>query len=124
LVERDNIPDQGSILIGAKGVMLIPHVAKPELYPDATFKDFQYPALPPINHWTSFAEACRGNGKTSANFDYSGPLTEAVLLGGVATRFPKTTLIWNAAKLRFENEKNANQYLRRKYRKGWKVTGL
>ena len=35
-----------------------------------------------------FVEACRGNGKTSAPFDYSGPLTESVLLGCLATRFP------------------------------------
>ena len=71
-----------------------------------------------------FADACRGNGKTSAGFDYSGPLTEAVLLGGVATRFPKTTLQWNAAKVQFDNETQANQYLRRVYRKGWEVKGL
>jgi hypothetical protein len=39
-------------------------------------------------------------------------------------RFPKTKLDWNGAKLQFDNEKAANQYLRRKYRKGWEVAGL
>lgn len=124
LVEREHIPDQGSILIGTKGVMLIPHVAKPELYPDSTFKDFTYPKLEPVDHYRSFAEACTGKGKTSANFDYSGPLTEAVLLGGVATRFPNTTLEWDAARLRFRNLAAANAFLRRTYRKGWEVKGL
>ena len=38
-----------------------------------------------------------GNGKTTTSFDYSGPLTEAVLLGPLSTRFPKTTLEWNSA---------------------------
>jgi hypothetical protein len=123
LVERDRIPDQGSILVGTKGVMLIPHIAKPELYPDATFKDFQYPRLEPVDHYRSFAEACIGQGKTSANFDYSGPLTEAVLLGGVATRFPNATLKWNAAQLKFDLTA-ANQYVRRTYRKGWEIKGL
>jgi hypothetical protein len=62
-------------------------------------------------------------GQTSTTPAYAGPLTESVLLGSVATRFPKTTLEWNAKKLTF-NVKEANQFVRRKYRKGWEVKGL
>ncbi|MFZ2639929.1 MAG: gfo/Idh/MocA family oxidoreductase, partial [Verrucomicrobiia bacterium] len=76
------------------------------------------------HHWTEWAEACTGKGKPSANFDYAGPLTEAVLLGSVAVRFPQTTLEWNAAKLKFTNVTEANQFIRRQYRKGWEVKGL
>ena len=65
-----------------------------------------------------------GNGRTAANFDYAGPLTETVLLGSLATRFSKTTLQWDAKKLRFTNVSEANQYVRRRYRKGWEVKGL
>jgi hypothetical protein len=61
--------------------------------------------------------------KPSASFDYSGPLTEAVLLGSVAVRFPRTTLQWNAAKLAFENVPEANQHVRRTYRRGWEFPG-
>jgi hypothetical protein len=50
-------------------------------------------------------------------------LTEAVLLGGVASRFPKTTLKWNAGKLEFDL-REANQFIRRDYRSGWNVKGL
>ncbi len=123
LLEGDKLPEQGSIFIGTKGVLLLPHVAKPQLYPDAQFKNHALPTLPSQNHWTQFAEACRGNGKTSAHFDYAGPLTETVLLGGVATRFPHTTLAWNAAEVKFDLSE-ANQLLRRNYRKGWEVAGL
>jgi len=77
-----------------------------------------------VDHWGQFVDACLGNGKTSANFDYAGPLTEAVLLGSVATRFPKTTLNWNAARLKFTNVTEANTYVRKKYRPGWEVKGL
>ena len=63
-------------------------------------------------------------GKPSAGFDYSGPMTESVLLGSVAVRLPQTTLQWNSAKLQFDNEKSANQYLRRSYRKEFQVAGL
>ena len=64
------------------------------------------------------------NGIAGANFDFSGPLAETVLLANVANRFPGERLEWNAEKLRFTNNRRANKYLRRKYRKGWKVRGL
>jgi hypothetical protein len=92
--------------------------------PKADFAEFKMPEVQGTNHWHQFVEAIRGNGKTAANFDYAGPLTEAVLLGSVATRFPKTTLEWKASALKFTNEKEANQFVRRKYRKGWDVAGL
>ncbi|MEI6465278.1 MAG: Gfo/Idh/MocA family oxidoreductase [Verrucomicrobiota bacterium] len=119
--EADN---QGSIIIGTQGVLHIPHVAAPKLFPIAKFKDYKLPECEQGHHWTEWAEACMKGGKPGANFDYSGPLTEAVLLGSVAVRFPKTKLEWNGAKLQFENERGANQFLRRTYRKGWEVAGL
>lgn len=124
LLEGDRLPDQGSIFVGTKGVMLLPHISRPVLYPDATYKDFKLPTEKANDHWVQFLEAVRGNGQTAANWNYSGPLTEAVLLGGVATRFPKTTLEWNAKALKFTNLKEANRFLRRTYRKGWEVKGL
>ncbi len=117
-------PDQGSIVIGTEGVMVIPHVALPSLLPESKYGDFKRPAIEGADHWKQFVDAVRGEGKTSANFDYSGPLTESVLLGSVASRFPNTTLEWNAAKLKFTNLKEANQHVRRRYRRGWKVSGL
>ena len=55
------------------------------------------------DHYLQFVEAVRGNGQTSAPFAYSGPLTEVVLLGCLSTRFPKTTLEWNAADMKITN---------------------
>ncbi len=123
LLGKGEMPNSGSIFIGTDGVMVMPHVGKPQLYPEAKFKDFKFPEIGEANHWGSFVSACLGEGKTSANFAYAGPLTEAVLLGGVASRFPKTTLEWNARKLKF-NLGEANQYVRRTYRKGWSIKGL
>ena len=110
--------------IGTQGVLHVPHIAVPKLYPVEKFKDYSLPEAEQGHHWTIFAEACINGGKPGANFDYSGPLTEAVLLGSVAVRYPQTTLEWNGAKLAFNNETSANQYLRRTYRKGWEVAGL
>ena len=119
--DNDN---QGSIIIGTAGVLHVPHVAAPKLFPVEKFKDYAMPQPEQGHHWTIWAEACINGGKPGADFDYSGPLTESVLLGSVAVRFPQTTLEWSSAKLQFGNEKAANQYLRRTYRKGWEIAGL
>jgi predicted dehydrogenase len=117
-------PDQGSIFVGTKGTMLLPHVANPSLYPQEEFKGFVMPKVEQANHYHQFVDAVRGMGRTTANFDYSGALTEAVLLGGVATHFPKETLEWEAAKLTFKGHAKATEKVRRTYRKGWEVKGL
>ena len=70
------------------------------------------------SHGTSVAF---GNVRPNATRNLS---VSNVLLGSVAVRFPQTTLQWNAAKLTFDNEKAANAYLRRTYRKGFEVAGL
>jgi hypothetical protein len=117
-------PLQGSLFIGAKGQMLLPHIAMPVLLPTANFAGFAMPEAETTNHYHEFAEAVLGNGKTSTGFDYAGPLTEAVLLGPLATRFPQTTLQWNGAKAKFTNSPQANKFLRRRYRESWQVAGL
>jgi predicted dehydrogenase len=123
LVEGDELPNTGSIFVGTQGALVLPHVARPLLYPDKKFKDFRYPEAQSGDHWGEFLESVQGESRTSAGFGYSGPLTEAVLLGGVASRFPNTTLEWNSGKLEF-NLRDANKFVRRDYREGWAVRGL
>lgn len=117
-------PQEGSIFIGTEGVMLLPHTAMPILLPEDKFKGFKVNREPMDNHYFQFVDAVAGKAKTSASFDYSGPLTEAVLLGSVATRFPKQDLIWDSAKLKFHNSPEATKFIRRKYRAGWGTPGL
>jgi predicted dehydrogenase len=124
LLGKRSLSDQGSIYIGTKGVLYSPYIDTPVLLPAEKFKDYKLPKPGGNDHYLQFVEACRGNGKTSAPFDYSGPLTESVLLGCLATRFQKTTLEWDAAKLKVTNEKKANDLVRRRYRKGWEVEKL
>jgi predicted dehydrogenase len=123
LLEGDERPNTGSIFVGTQGTLVLPHVNRPLLYPDKKYKDFRMPEVTSGNHWAEFVIACLGHGRTSAPFSYSGPLTEAVLLGGIASRFPQTTLTWDSTRLEFEL-KEANQYVRRDYRQGWGLKGL
>jgi hypothetical protein len=112
------------LFIGTKGSLLLPHIARPQLYPIVKYEGYKMPPAKSESHYLQFVEACRGNGKTSAGFDYAGPLTESVLLGSVATHFPHTKLEWNAAELTFTNVAEANRYVRRAYRQGWEIQGL
>ena len=124
LVEDAEVPDTGSLFVGTEGVLLLPHMSgRPALFPAAKFRDFKLPQVQGINHWGQFVEACRGNGKTTADFAYAGPLTETILLGGIASRFPQTTLEWNSRKMKF-GMREANALVRRSYRQGWAVKGL
>jgi predicted dehydrogenase len=118
------LSEQGSIYLGTEGVLYSPYIAAPVLLPADKFKDYPIPKAGGEDHYGQFVEACRGNGRTSAPFDYSGPLTESVLLGCLATRFPQTTLEWDAAAVKVTNVAEANPFVRRPYRKGWEVEGF
>jgi predicted dehydrogenase len=123
--EEHKLPDGGSLIIGEEGVMVLPHWAGPMLYPLEKFQDYPRPKLGAADHYARWVDACLGEGDpTTAGFDYAGPLTEAVLLGNVATRLPGTALEWDAARLRVTNSPEADRLVRRSYREGWRVEGL
>jgi hypothetical protein len=82
------------------------------------------PKLEPQDHYLAWTNAIRGEGSTTAHFDYAGPLTETVLLGTIASRFAGDQLDWDSANLRFTDVSKANDYVRQPYRKGWEVEGL
>jgi hypothetical protein len=94
------------------------------LLPRERFADYERPQIEPLDHYAQWVDACLGKTKTSAHFGYAGPLTEALLLGVVANRFPEMQLAWDAAKLQVTNLSDANHLLRRKYRERFEVDGL
>jgi predicted dehydrogenase len=118
------LPRAGSVLVGEKGSLVIPHVAMPKLFPEEKFADFKMAMVPEVNHYTSWADACRGEGKTTSSFAYAGPLTEAVLLGTIAIRVPGETLRWDSKQLAIPNSTTADALLKKPYRKGWEPSWL
>jgi predicted dehydrogenase len=112
-------PPESSILIGTEGSLLIPHNYPAQLLPENRFKDVPRPQLPPRNHYHHFVDACLGGEKTESHFAQTGPMTEAILLGTVAIRFPGEELAWDAAAMKFTNHREANRRLARVYRDGW-----
>lgn len=119
LSEGTRLPAAGSLLQGEKGMLLIPHIARPRLLPEESFAHFEIEAVPEVDHYVSWADACRGEGRATSNFDYSGPLTETVLLGTIAIRNPDQELRWEAGPLKITNNPKAHAMLKKSYRKGW-----
>ncbi|MFM9067405.1 MAG: Gfo/Idh/MocA family protein [Planctomycetota bacterium] len=124
LPEELKLPDQGSLFVGEGGYMLLPHVGEAVLFPQTKFKDYKRPEVPDVNHYHQWVNACLGEGQTSADFGYAGPLTEALLLGVVANRFPGQQLNWKAETMEVTNIAAANKLIKRTYREGFQVDGL
>jgi hypothetical protein len=124
LGKDQHLPANGSIFIGEDGCMLLPHIGGPQLLPREKFLTYKRPKLKGQDHYVQWVNACLGKDKASAGFDFSGPLTETVLLGVLAARYPGKRLEWDAANLRVTNLPEANKYVRVAYRKGWEVEGL
>jgi len=72
-------------------------------------------------HMRQWIDACKANkpDDAKANFHkHAGPLTEMVLIGNMAIRTGKK-VEWDAKNMKSTNVPEANQYVRREYRKGW-----
>jgi predicted dehydrogenase len=124
LPEKTALPGSGSVLVGEKGSLLIPHVAMPKLFPEEKFAELAIVPEPARNHYVSWALACLGEDVATSNFDYSGPLTETVLLGTVAVRNPGVKLSWNAEKMELSGALGVQSLLTKPYRSGWEPKWL
>ncbi len=108
------------VFVGEEG-MLLASYPKRMLWPESKFADFRppEPTIPEsIGHHQEWIAACKTGSPTTCNFDYSGAVTEAVLLGNVAYRVGEK-LHWDPANLKVPNCPRAEEYLRRGYRPGW-----
>src|SRR4026209_1443430 len=116
-------PEQGSVVVGTDGMIALPHMpADPFVLPDSKMASLPTFDLADRDHYGEFLDVVLGGGKEkcSANFDYAGPLTESVIIGNIAARFPGETLKFDGKALTFPDKPEANQYLTRSYRDGWK----
>jgi hypothetical protein len=119
------MPDykEGVLFVGSEG-MLIADYGRLKLYPEDKFAGVRRPTFPPgppkatIAHAQEWIEACKTGSPTGCHFDYSGPLTETVLLGTVAYRAGQK-LEWDADNLQVSSCPEANQYIQRENREGW-----
>ena len=132
LPNKDKLPLQGAMFVGEKGRLLLPHFMElPKLIIDGKYADLDLSELEssgkitnqPVRdyggesylHYHQFVDACLGKDKCSAPFSYSARLTETILLGVIAGRFPGKTLHWDNKLAKFKEEE-ANKFLDSPYR--------
>jgi predicted dehydrogenase len=110
----------GVLFVGAQGQLLADYT-RHMLLPLERFEGFERPDrfIPDsVGHHREWIEACKGGGATSCGFDYSGPLTEAALLGNVAYR-AGGRVEWDWRRMRARGNREAERYIQHEYRRGW-----
>ena len=130
LIKGRRLEPNGCILVGSRDTLYVPmYWGAGEFLSGAKMDDFKdvpqsVPRAPgefEKGHYLEWVNACKGGkDRPMSNFDYSGPMTEAVLLGNVALR-AGGKIEWDAEKLRVTNNDAANRFVRKEYRKGWEL---
>jgi predicted dehydrogenase len=143
----DHNSTNGVIMIGEKGIMTCgTYGRKPKIYLNSgelinapKYEDTT--DLPEHGHHADWAAACKdGYGSSkhkslTSSFDYAGPLTESILMGNLAIRsyglkkkignktvYPgRKKLLWDGINMKITNFDEANQFVKREYREGWKL---
>lgn len=140
----------GVLIIGEKGIISTnindSSPLTPKLYLNDGTTDFgpetEPKDEPEYGHQRKWVDACKAGfgsdehkGLTSS-FDYAGPMTETVLMGNLAIRsymlrkedsegkmdfYARKKLLWDGENMRITNLEEANQFVGRTYRDGWKV---
>lgn len=140
----------GVLIIGEKGIISTnindSSPLMPKLYLNDGTQDFgpevEEMEEPEYGHQRKWVDACKAgfNSKEhkelTSSFDYAGPMTETVLMGNLAIRsyllrrenskgqmefFARKKLLWDGENMRITNLEEANQFVGRTYREGFKV---
>lgn len=119
------LSDNGLIFYGDKGTILTDIYGDgARIIPETKMKAYKLPkpSLPRIttSHEENWIMACKGGEPACANFDYSGPLTESVVLGNIAIRVGEK-IEWDAENMQVTNVEAANQYINPPCREGWSL---
>ena len=147
LPDNVDIEPNGVFMIGDKGVITCDaYGEKPTLYVKgeaAVTGEKVRIDEPEFGHQRQWVDACKAGFNSAehlsltSSFDYSGPLTETVLMGNIAIRsymlreensqgrdefVGRKKLLWDGDSMKIKNLETANQFVGRTYRKGWELT--
>lgn len=121
-----DLGDNGILFVGDKGTILCGGWSgPPKLFPMSRRDGFQPPpkTIPrSIGHRPEWIKACKDQKPedAKAGFAYSGPFTEALLVGNLAVRLQKK-IEWDSARLRAKNAPEADTLIRKNYRAGFGI---
>jgi len=123
-----NLPETGNLFIGTKATIMIQgdYGDSPRIIPETKLKEIGKP--PKMlerspGHYKEFYLAAKGEKNLDfpkSNFLYAGPMCESILLGNVALKFPGKKLAWDGPNLTVTNIPEANKFINKEYRPGWR----
>ena len=124
IVNSQNAKKFDLIIIGEKGKFLFNrNSTKWKTSPEGLLDNVNLEkTIPRVkNEDQEWVDAIRGVGSEPlSGFAYSGPFTETVLLGNLAVRLGKR-IAWDGINLKATNAPEAEELIKRPYRKGWEV---
>lgn len=132
--DKKQFAPEGMMFVGDKGKILAGfNIQNPRLIPEKRMQSYPVPEergqekwrrggeiTPGLRQWMA---ACRGGQPSPGNILNAGPITEAVNLYAVALRTGRR-LLYDADTMRITNVSEANNYLSRQYREGWRPSSL
>ncbi|MCF8335511.1 MAG: Gfo/Idh/MocA family oxidoreductase [Bacteroidales bacterium] len=123
--EDKELPSEGMMFVGDKGKILGSfRCDSPRIIPEKKMVEFTGSSEPPedkvVRNDRVWIDAFKKGEQSPGHFLKTGPVTETILLGGVALRAGKK-IKYDTQQMRITNNKEANKYLYREYRKGWEI---
>jgi len=117
--------NSGVIFVGDKGKLMCSEYGdSPRLLPESRMKEYKQPpkTISRVDgtHEQNWIDACKGGEPACSNFDYSGPLSETVLMGNLAIR-SEGKLDWDGENMKVTNNEEANQFVTKTYRKDFEL---
>jgi predicted dehydrogenase len=113
----------GVLFIGEKGKLMAGCWGdSARIIPESKMKEYKLPSktIPRTEGiYKDWIASCKSGKPACANFDFSGPLTEAALLGNIAIRMNNQKLYWDGPGMKITNVPEANKYVQPQYRNGW-----
>jgi predicted dehydrogenase len=121
-----NLPRSGILYVGSKGTMLANGTSGiPRIIPESKRKAYKAPPKTLRRRsgiYGEWIEACRGGQPPSETWQTcAAALTEIVVLGNLAVRQAGKRLEYDAANMKFPNDKAATKLLKPDYQNGWKL---
>jgi len=125
------VPGNGLIVVGTKATSIgDSHASRPKFIAgDVSRLDkatSEADGLASYNHYREFVEAVQAEdpSKCGSRLSYAAPLTEALLIGCIALRFPGEELVFDPEEKVFTNKPEANEFLKAPKRGDWDFANL
>ena len=124
-IDGKDLEREGMMFVGDKGKILAGFRCEdPRIIPDAKMKQFlggkEVPKDESSRNDDFWIDAFLKGEQSPGSFLYAQPVTETILLGGVALRARKK-VEYDSVNMKITNDEDANKFLVREYRKGWEL---